>query len=146
MDNLPDIYREVSKYDLHYSTVRTSVSIFLVSVSFSLGSFLLKEGPKEAGLIFPTILFLLAIGLSTHYQRLTKSCRTIQRDLENRITSARTSGTLSTAPLVNFRERLAQEYRLTKFFHWDIANSALVFLTLLYLLAGFYVLFFKSSS
>lgn len=139
MDNLSDIYKEVSKYDVHYSTVRTTVTTFLVSVSYSLGLLLWKENLKEAALIFPVILLIFAILLSTYFQRLTNSCRKIQVELENGIASPQKSKTLPTTPPHKFRQRLEEEFHKTKVFHWDLPNIALVVLTVLYFIGVIHI-------
>jgi hypothetical protein len=52
-ERLRAVYREVSGYDIHYSTVRTAVSTFLVSVGLGLGSFFL--GAKKSDLAISSV-------------------------------------------------------------------------------------------
>ena len=138
MDVLLKMYAEVSNYDRHYSTVRTTISTFLVAVSFSLGSFLLKEGLEILSLALPTSLLLVTILLNSHYQRLTYSCRRIEQELENELERVMTSPASVSPAVIKFRHNLENAFRGTKVY-FDAPMWALVVITIFYLLPVLYV-------
>lgn len=88
-------YALVGAYDNHYSTVRTTVSTFLVTVGLGIGAFFLKQnGVAKSPLVeealalatvLPGVIFLIAMMLNLHFQRLTWCCWEIQKDIEKRL-------------------------------------------------------------
>ena len=107
VDLLWNVFGEVSNYDRHYSTVRSALTILLVSVGLAVASeplkalfaivraqdnpFCLQHGASELvthGVLpfVPMLLiFALAIAINIHFQRLTASCEILEDEIERKI-------------------------------------------------------------
>lgn len=82
-DCLVKFYDNATKYDLHYSTVRSGIATLLIGIAITVLSISFKQDalqPVGVGLTWLVLTF--AILVSLHFQRLTSSCQEIQKDLE----------------------------------------------------------------
>lgn len=139
-----DAYTIVSNYDTHFSTVRMTLVTFLVSFSFGLASFLLKDShghlATTLGILVPAAFLVLALFLNSHFQRLTTACKKIQEWLES----------LEVDPqkgvAFGFRTMLSTYYRdHTSPWTWkDPANRALGYGVALYLVSALVFIFAKA--
>jgi hypothetical protein len=82
---LIEVYKVISNYDMHYSTMRGVLTTLLVTVAFAAGSSLIEKEHYFAAVVFPTIILAIGFVLNIHFQRLTWSCRKIRRSIEKRM-------------------------------------------------------------
>jgi len=68
------MYEHIRAYDLHYSTLRTTVTTILVTTSVTAGGVLLANKLYFAALFFPTLLLFISILLSNYFLYLTDYC------------------------------------------------------------------------
>jgi hypothetical protein len=119
VDLLWKVFGEVSNYDRHYSTVRSALTILLVSVGLAVASdplkavfsyakpqdspFCLQLGPAAFVIhgVLPFVpmllIFALAIAINVYFQRLTASCEILEDEIERQIVTL--SGGLGAAGL-----------------------------------------------
>jgi hypothetical protein len=92
-DQLLTLYGQITQYDLHYSTVRTGTSTFLIAVALGIGQFGIEksQAPLDRtiiGFIVPFIVLIFAFSLGCHFQRLTASCKIYQEWIERLLEQA----------------------------------------------------------
>jgi hypothetical protein len=68
------MYEQIRVYDLHYSTIRTSVSTFFLTFSLGLGSFLISHEQYFLAIIFPTAFLIISIVISLFFVHLMQHC------------------------------------------------------------------------
>ncbi|HEX9809894.1 MAG TPA: hypothetical protein VGC25_09885 [Alphaproteobacteria bacterium] len=122
------IYSEASTYDTHYSSVRTATSTFLMSVGLGLGSFFLVREMRSPALFIPGLVFLFALMLNLHFQKLTWCCRRIQEELERQIKGTGPPNEDHGSFRRNLRARFKHEAQL----YFDTPAVLLVIFILLY--------------
>lgn len=125
-----DTYKLIGDYDRHYSSVRSALVTFLLTFSFGLASYLLKEAKDMWAAAIaawvPYVFLVLAVALSGHFQRLTQACEEIQKDMEE--------GKYKDGE-PNFRSELSERVHQLRLFYYDAPNIALAVIMIVYLIA-----------
>ena len=136
LDTIMKMYSEVRSYDLHYSTIRTTVATFFISVSFSLGAFLIQQESNSLALLFPTGLLVMATFMSVYFQRLVDYCAKIEKEMEKLLISVLQGSTgQQNLECLKYRTRWAPEgIRWT-----EAGNVILALVTILYVVAWFII-------
>jgi len=83
LDTAMKMYSEVRSYDVHYSTIRTTVATFFIGLSTTLGGFLISRNQHALAIVFPTGLLVMATYLTFYFQRLIDYCLLAERRLED---------------------------------------------------------------
>jgi hypothetical protein len=92
-EQLFKLYDVVREYDVHYSTVRSAISTFLITAVFGMDAWIIATtGDRQLmwiehrvilpSILGPLILLGITMLLSAHFQRLTICCERIQERLE----------------------------------------------------------------
>jgi hypothetical protein len=79
------MYEQVRAYDLHYSTIRTTVSTILLTASLTAGGLLLANKHYYVAVFLPTSLLFISILLSNYFVYLMKYCSSKAGKLEELI-------------------------------------------------------------
>lgn len=96
VDEILRLYDLVREYDIHYSTVRSAVSTFLVTAVFGLDAWIVANTGQGdlrdvttrvvlSSLLGPVVLLGFTLFISAHFQRLTICCQKIQESLERHL-------------------------------------------------------------
>ncbi|NQW10270.1 MAG: hypothetical protein HQ481_10375 [Alphaproteobacteria bacterium] len=87
IDHIRWLYTEIRAYDIHYSTVRSALSVFLIGVMFLMmrGFFSeeIKPEDKFYYAVFIAMLNFFMILINFYFQGMTYSCRKFQRIIES---------------------------------------------------------------
>lgn len=117
VDLVIKMYGEVRAYDLHYSTMRSTLTTFLVGLGLGIGTYIVSKtiveggiAPSPAmaliGLIGPTAIFLIAMVISAYFQRLTKACEIIETRLETQLRDCLSRSELKEPKQLLYRHQL----------------------------------------
>ena len=83
-----EAYKLLKDYDLHYSTVRSAISTFLLGITIALGQFALRfpsDFNFKFALLLTIFLFSSTLLITSYFQALTWSCRKLQQAIEDQI-------------------------------------------------------------
>lgn len=86
-EKLKSSYETLTHYDLHYSTVRSAISIFLIGLAIGVAQFALDKSSRRIDIIFmflvlPLLILLFNFLLNKYFQSLTWACRLLQEWIE----------------------------------------------------------------
>ena len=82
--DLYKIYSEISKYDVHYSTVRAAVTTYLVSIGLYIGYELVITNGKPGYIIAVFFFLVIAYLVNKHFQNLSYICQNLQKSIESK--------------------------------------------------------------
>jgi membrane protein YdbS with pleckstrin-like domain len=140
LEMLRDTYKEIGQYDRHYSTVRTGVSTFLTVISITIISIVFRgiafakpAGENEINILGAVLIivlictiFLFAVILNVHFQKLTFSCEKIQLEIEKLFENFKTEDDLKYAKtLLNNRRNISNVYKEYSEIYFDIPLKCL---------------------
>jgi hypothetical protein len=74
-------------YENHFSAVRSGISTFLLGIGISIGAFFIHAREIPLSLSLPALLFLFAVLVNFHFQRLTFACRYMQDAIDHEISA-----------------------------------------------------------
>ncbi|MGH7772226.1 MAG: hypothetical protein ACREQA_08295 [Candidatus Binatia bacterium] len=142
-DTIMKMYSEVRSYDVHYSTIRTSVATFFIGLSLSLGAFLIERESYGLAILFATGLLFMATFLTGYFQRLIFFCVLMERKLENLLTKTLEGHTPEDKELnaLKFRgtwKELGKD-KETKYKWTEAGNLLLILCTGLYIVASLWI-------
>lgn len=144
-DSIMKMYSEVRSYDVHYSTIRTSVATFFIGLSLSLGAFLIQRKSYGLAILFPTGLLFMATFLTGYFQRLIFFCVLMERRLEDLLTRTLQEGyvpDVEELDSLKFRgtwEALDRRRRFPKYQWKEAGNLLLILCTGLYIVASVWI-------
>ena len=123
LDSLWKGYGAVKDYDVHYSSMRTAISLSFLTVAVTLGGFFIYQTSYYLAFVMPSFALVIAIFLNNFFIQLMRFCLKRAGDIEQEISSIITK----TEPhldkikiLLLFRQEIGEKIRNFKFFYISV--------------------------
>lgn len=128
IDHLWKTYDTVKDYDIHYSTMRTLISLALLTASLTIGGLFIDKNDFFMALIMPSLFLIIAIFLNNFFIFVMTSCLEHASQIEEAIANITLykyeENFEHIKELINFRKKIGEKI-LVKFRFWRFSKQTI---------------------
>lgn len=130
---LKEAYDTIIQYDLHYSNIRSAISVFLLGLALGLAQFALDKSGRRIDLVFmflvlPAMILFFNYMLNIYFQSLTWACRLLQEWIEIDLSERALSVRIEEVGTADAIRHLPAECELRKVLQSSTVNQHIIFL------------------